>query len=142
MIEAIIQKLTAEVPELGPVMGAVDFGALVAGGKMPQTTYSAFVLPAGLIGRSAEAGAGAFVQTFDEAASIILAIRSFEAAGTRAIDPLRALVMKIFETLGGWTPGDETGALVLRTGRLVSMQAGLVVYQLDFTLTDQMRIAR
>jgi len=142
MIDAIIQKLTAEAPELGPVKGAVDFGALVAGGKMPQTTFSAFVLPAGLIGRTAEAAAGAFVQSFDEAVSVILAIRSFEAAGSRSIDPLRVLVMKIFETLGGWAPGDESGVLTLRTGRLVSMQAGLIVYQIDFSLTDQMRIAR
>ena len=142
MIEAIIQKLTAEAPELGPVKGAVDFGALVAGGQMPQTTFSAYVLPAGLIGRTAESATGMFVQTFDEAVSIILAIRSFEASGTRAIDPLRTLVMSVCQTLGGWAPGDESGVLTLRTGRLVSMQAGLVVYQIDFTLTDQMRIAR
>lgn len=142
MIEAIIQRLVAEAPELGPVKGAVDFGALVAGGQMPQATFSAYVLPAGLVGRSAEAATGVFIQSFDEAVSIILAIRSFEAAGTRSVDPLRALVMTVFETLGGWAPGDESGVLTLRTGRLVSMQAGLIVYQIDFTLTDQMRIAR
>lgn len=143
MLEAVITKISAEVPDLaGRVSGAVDFGALVAGGQMPASTYAAFVIPAGLNGRAAEAAAGSFVQSFDETIGVVVTIRSFEAAARRAVDPLRELVRQVYECLCGWAPSDEVGVLVLRAGRLLSMQAGLIVYQLDFTLTDQMRIAR
>lgn len=144
MIDEIIQKLSDEIPRLKErVQGAVDFGKLVAGGQMPSSTFSAFVLPSGLSGRGVYSTTGAFTQEFEEAASVVLAIRSFDASGKQALDPLRELIMEVFRSLGGWAPAEDApDVLRLLNGRLLSMQAGLLVYQLDFALTDQMRIAR
>ena len=43
--------------------------------------------------------------------------------------------------LAGWGPDSAPGVFELSRGDLVSMKAGALIYQLDFTLNDQLRIA-
>lgn len=144
MIDPIIQRLSADVPALtGRVKGAMDFGRLVEAGQVPPVTPAAFVLPAGIHGGKPVAVTGAFVQDTEEMVSVMLALRVHEVTGQAGIDPLKALIDAVLVSLCGWAPvPDAQDVLRLLRGALVSLTAGLVVYQLDFAITDQLRIAR
>lgn len=141
MIEAVKSRLEAQVPELAHrVEGAAQFAALMKSNALPQHTPAAHVLPLGLQGGRADAMAGAFTQELQEAIGVILTLRSQSQTGDKALDPVNTLVRAIIAALAGWAPNDETGVFRLLRGNLISMSAGTIVYQLDFTITDQLRI--
>lgn len=144
MIDAIIQRLSAEVTAItGRVQGAVEFGALVENGKVPPVTPAAFVIPGGMIGGAASAAAGAFIQNTEDVVQIVLALRSHDASGARGLDPLKALIDAVLVCLCGWRPAPSApGVLMLQRGALVSLTAGLILFQIDLSLSNQLRIAR
>lgn len=144
MIDAIISRLQAEVLALGGrVQGALELGALVTNGAVPPTTPAAFVIPGGMIGGSAQAVSGAFVQGTEDVVQIILALRTHQATGKSGIDPLKALIDACLASLCGWRPTPAApGVLTLQRAALVSMTAGLVVFQIDLSIQNQLRIAR
>ena len=144
MIGAISARLSDTVPALtGRVAGAVGFGRLIEAGKLPAKTPAAFVLPAGIQGGHVAAAAGAYVQDTDEILTVMLALRVHDAAGQRGGDPLKALIDAVLGALCGWCPaGPATGVLRLVRGSLMSMNAGLILYQIDLALSNQLRISR
>lgn len=144
MIDAIISRLRADVAEFGGrVQGALELGALIANGTIPPTTPAAFVIPGGLIGGTAQAAAGAYVQGTEDVVQIVLALRTHQATGKSGIDPLKALIDATLASLCGWRAAPEApGVLTLQRAALVSMTAGLVVYQIDLSIQNQLRIAR
>lgn len=144
MIDAIIQKLSGEVAVItGRVQGALEFGALVEHAKVPPVTPAVFVIPGGMIGGSSSAAAGAFIQNTEDVVQVILALRSHDAVGARGLDPLKALIDAVLACLCGWRPTPTApGVLVLQRGALVSLNAGLILFQIDLSLSNQLRIAR
>ncbi len=141
MIEDVIARLSSEVPDLnGRTYGAGNLAELTQRNALPQHTPAAHVIPLGLVGRKADAGAGAFTQFFEEACAIILTVRNHNAVGKRAMENLRPLIMSIVEALAGWAPDDAVGVFRLARGSLVSSAKGTVIYQIDFSITDQLRI--
>lgn len=144
MIDEIIARLKSHVPALGGrAEGAMQLGALIASGAIPPRTPAAFVLPGGMLGREASAAAGSYVQGTDELVGIVLALRTSEASAQGGIDPLKALVDAVLTALCGWRPtSNAPGVLVLKQAALVSLNAGLVIFQIDLTIQNQLRIAR
>lgn len=141
MIGAIITRLQAEVPVLEHrVEGAGSLADLMARNALPQHGVSANVIPLGLVGRQAEVSAGAYLQQFEEAVAIILTVRNHNAVGKAAMADLRGTIMAIVTGMIGWAPSDELGVFRLSRGSLVSASKGTIVYQIDFTITDQLRI--
>ena len=141
MIEAVISRLDDRVAELEHrVEGAGSLADLMQRNALPQHTPAAHVLPLGLVGRAADAGTGAFTQVFEEAVAVILTIRNHTPAGKRALGNLRALIMAIVEAVAGWAPADQTGVFRLTRGSLLNASKGTVVYQIDFAISDQLRI--
>lgn len=141
MIDAVIERLKTNATGLsGRVAGAADFADLMRRNALPQVTPAAHVLPLGLQGESAEAGAGSFVQSYRESVGVILTIRSHTKTGAGALADVNLLIFEIIKALAGWAPGDESGVFILSRGSLINMSAGTLVYQLDFTISDQLRI--
>lgn len=141
MIDAVIARLEAEVPTLaGRTQGAVQFVELMRTGNLPQVTPAAHVLPLGLTGGQPNAVAGAFVQPLDRAISVMLTLRSYDARGEKALDPLETLINAIVTAICGWTPEPTVGVYRLTRAALVTMTAGTLVYQIDFAIADQLRI--
>lgn len=141
MITEIITRLKDEVAVLEHrVDGAGSLADLMARNALPQHGVSANVIPLGLVGRQAEASAGAFLQQFDEAVAIILTVRNHTPAGQKAMADLRSVIMDIVNSLVGWTPSEELGVFRLSRGSLVNASKGTIVYQIDFSITDQLRI--
>lgn len=144
MIDVVIARLKADVAEFGGrVSGALELGALIASGSVPPTTPAAFVIPGGIVGGAATAVAGGFIQGTEDVVQVVLAIRTHQATGKSGIDPLKALIDAVLNSLCGWRPiAEAPGVLTLQRGALVSMTAGLVVYQIDLSLQTQLRISR
>lgn len=141
-IALIRDRLTAFVPELtGRVEGAAAFAELQRQNALPQVTPAAFVIPLGLQGGAADAVAGLFRQEVQEIVGVMLTLRSFSRTGEQALPELDALVAKVVAAVAGYAPADAVGSFRLLRGALVSMSAGTIVYQLEFSLSDQLRIA-
>lgn len=142
LVGAVIAQLGARVPELaGRIEGAAELSALMRENRLPQVTPAAHVLPLGLRGLQADAATGLFRQAVDETVAVVLTWRGYEASGGRALSPLDALIDAVIAALAGWGPEAAGGVLRLARGQLVAINAGTIVYQIDFTLTDHLRIA-
>jgi len=141
MIDAVIARLSSEVAELdNRTYGAADLADLTRRNALPQHTPAAHIIPLGLVGRAADAGAGAFTQMIEEAFAVILTVRNHTPAGKRAMADLRGLIRRIVNAIAGWAPDEEVGVFRLTRGSIVSSNAGTVIYQIDFSITDQLRI--
>lgn len=141
MIDAVISRLEAQVAELqGRVEGAGNFAELTRSKRLPQVTPAAHVLPMGFVGRGADASAGAFTQVIEEAVAVILTVRD-QGQSTKAIlADLRGFLMRIIEAVAGWAPVEAIGVFRFVRGSLISSAQGTFIYQLDFAITDQLRI--
>lgn len=141
MIDAVIARLKSEVSDLsGRVEGAADFAELMRRNALPQATPAAHVLPLGLQGGQANTAAGAFVQDLRETIGVMLTFRTNDRTGSAALAKVRVHIQAVIDAICGWAPSGETGVFALTRGSLINMSAGTLVYQLEFTITDQVRI--
>lgn len=142
-LDAIISLVNA-VPALqGRVDGALQLSHLQSQNQLPQTTPAAFVIPAGLLGQRVDSITGLYRQTLKEAVAVVIVMRSADdPRSTRSRDPLSALCWEVIHHLAGREMGGSAGELQFDRGFLVSMADGAAVYQLEFSLHDQLRITR
>lgn len=140
-IAAVIQRLEAMVPSLaGRIEGAMQFAELMRSGNLPQVTPAAHVLPLGLQGGQPDVMTGAFRQPIARSIAVVLTIRTYDVTAGREVDPLNSLIDEILAAIAGWTPDSTVGVYRLSRAGLVSMAAGTVIYQIDFSIDDQLRI--
>ncbi|MEL6888375.1 MAG: hypothetical protein AAFO86_06665 [Pseudomonadota bacterium] len=141
MIADVITRLEAQIAELaGRVEGAFEFGELVRTGQMPNSGVAAHVLPLGLQPRAADSAAGAYTQEFDESIGVILTLRNASQDAERILGNLRDFVMRIVRAIAGWVPAGASGVFRFLRASLISSTKGTFVYQIDFTIADQLRI--
>ena len=141
MIAEVITRLDAQVSDLaGRVQGAADFAELMRRNQLPQVTPAAHVLGLGMTGGRGESATGFYTQIFDQVIGVVLTVRSHSATGVSVLDDTETLIMDVIRAVVGWGPNDEIGVFRLLRGNLVSMQAGTLVYKLDFSITDQLRV--
>lgn len=108
---------------------------------LPQTTPAGFVLPGGIAGGAADASAGMFRQGFVETVFVVLVVRvAGDALGKAGLDTMTPIVRDVVTAVAGWGPDDAPGIYALGQGELVGAKDGALVFQLDFTLEDQLRI--
>lgn len=141
MIDALSDRLTARVPDLaGRIDGAAEFADLMQTKRLPASGVRAYVLPLGLAGLAADAASGIFRQSVRRAIAVVLLTRSVDAAGERALSRLSPLVDEIVGAVAGWAPDDETGVFELSRANIIPTDSGLLGYQVEFTIEDQLRI--
>ena len=109
---------------------------------VPPGPVAAHVFPAGLvpIGRG-EGSSGIFTQMFDEAIGVLLTFRNAGQTGERVLEDVRGLIMAVIAAVAGWGPDGAVGVFRLQRGTVVSLARGTLVYELDFAISDQLRIA-
>lgn len=142
LVDNVAALVETAAPQFaGRVQRAADLTELVRKGQLPQAPVSAFILPLGLRPRSeGDAMAGAFVQQVDETVGVLLVVRAAgDATGGKALPTIDSLVDSVIATLAGVAVGDEPGVLRLSRGALISAEAGVVIYQIDFTLQRELR---
>lgn len=141
MIEAVVSRLEAQVPDLsGRVQGAAEFAALMRDGRLPPHAPAAYVLPLGLSGGAADAGAGAFTQMVAETVGVVLFFDAHDRTGARALARLQPFRDEVIAALCGWAPEGALGVFQFSRGALLSIARGRLAYQLDFQVNDQLRI--
>ncbi len=145
--EEVRDRLTDIAALGGRIEPAAKFSDLMARNHAPQVTPAAFVLPLGLRGARADATAGLFRQGVVETLGVVLWLRSAgDATGARSLDALTPLRNAVIRRIAGWAPtsdwteGEAIGVFTLARGELLSLSAGLLIYQLDFAVEDQVRI--
>jgi hypothetical protein len=143
-LEEIEARYTERMPELAGRIGhAGEFSRLMEKGQLPQLSPYAFILFGGINGGRADASSGLFRQGIVETVNIVLVVRSAgDPLKNKAVDEATPLVRKSIEALAGWGPDGAPGVLVLRRAALVGSAQGVLLFQIDFELDDQLRIER
>jgi hypothetical protein len=141
MLDAAIERIEARVPDLlGKVRGAAEFSALVASNDIGQVRNGAYVLAMSLAGGQARAATGAFVQDLEEGLSVILTQRAEDPLGGTGKDWIITQRDAVIAALAGWVPTGSPGPMRLRRGQMLNVARGLLVYQLDLAVANQLRI--
>ncbi|NML88349.1 hypothetical protein HHL26_04620 [Sphingobium sp. TB-6] len=147
MFEAVKARLADIAALERRIQPAASLSELIAQNRLPQVTPAAFILPLGLRGGRADAATGIYRQSIAEMLGVVLILRSAgDATGAKSADALTPLRNAVIDRIVGWAPtsgwnGSETiGVFTLSRGELISMSAGALVYQLDFSVDDQVRI--
>lgn len=140
MLDAVETRLKTLAPDLG---GRVDqllsLEKVLKTGGLPETTTT-FLVPLGLTGGAVEYATGELHQDTVERLGVLLVLRSRDRTGEAAIARLRDLRGQVIAALVGWSPGTDFGAFTLARASLGPVLAGAVLYLLEFTITDQLRI--
>lgn len=139
----LICRIEAKVEQLaGRVKPAADLTELVRKGALPQAPAAAFVLPIGLRARSeGDAMANAFTQMTDDIFGVVLVVRAAgDVTGAKALPAIDELRDAVIQAVCGWGPDEEMGVFRLARGQLLAVDAGSVQYQLDFAISDQIRV--
>ncbi len=139
-----IETLVKAIPGFGGrVSGVLELARLQRQNQLPQTTPAAFVSPAGLVGGAADVISGLYRQSYRETVAVTIVMRSSDdPRSNRSRDPLNALRWEVIHALAGIEMGGTGGQLRFDRDFLVSTADGAAIYQLEFSVGDQLRIAR
>lgn len=143
LVDDLIARLEAGVaPLAGRIHGAAELSELVKRQALPQSPVFAFVLPLGLSARGeGECMTGGFIQQFDATLAVVLGVRAAgDPSGSRALPTIDELIEGALSAVCGRGPDDAIGVWRLMRGELLSAADGVVLYQLDFGLRDELRI--
>ena len=141
MVPEVKARIEAMIPRLaGRTEGAADLAELSRTGAWPQHTPFAHVVPAGLQGRGATAAAGVFRQMYRELIAVVITLRTYDLTSGDDVPDLDALIDDVLRAVAGWGPEEVVGVFVLARGSLIHNRDGVLVYQLDFAIDDQLRI--
>ena len=142
LVDAVAARIGAEVSDLtGRIDSIADLAFLISTGALPQREVCAFVVPLGFDGGAANAAVNAFTQELNDSIGVVLCIKSLgDAKAKKALPTIGALSEAVVNAVAGWAPNNAVGVFTVSRGRLVSIDKGLVLYQIDFRLQDQLRI--
>ncbi|ETR79328.1 hypothetical protein X566_01520 [Afipia sp. P52-10] len=144
LIDAVRDRLHAEVPALKDRVELIAaLAALVEQGGLPQREVTAYVVPLGFDDRGGDSMGHLHTQMLSESIGVVLCVKALgDAAAKRALPTIDTLKDGVISALAGWGPDTVSGVLRATRGRLLAVANGLVTYQIDFAVLDQLRIAR
>lgn len=141
-VDEVRARIAVQVPELAGNLGSAgQFAALVERRQLPQWRAGGFVLPGTVSGGALRsASAAAFIQDIEETILVVLVVRvAADPTSSKALDEISPLVRAVVDGVIGWGPETAPGVFALARGELVGSQDSALIYQLDFTLQDQLR---
>ena len=139
-LDEFSERLKARVPDL-EIQNAGQFARLIESNQLPQFRKGAFVLPGRLSGGQVQTLTGFYAQAVTEGVSVVLVVRvASDPTGAKALDEITPLIRSVVNAVCGWGPADAPGVFALTSGELVGSQAGALIFQIDFSLLDQLRI--
>ena len=145
MIDAqnIITRLIAQVEGFASVQGALELAALLQSNPQVHVKPRAYVVPLGLRGGAVTSVSGAFLQSVDMSFAVFIAFSAAaDRAGARHVDTVGLTQSATINALCGWVPDGSTvnGDCRLARAYLAELKPGAIVYALEFTVPDQIRI--
>ncbi len=137
----VIARIEARVPALsGRTRPAEDYVSLLRQKSMASAPGGAFVMPAGLRGGRPAAATGSFVQDIDEVTAVVILVPAPSKGLGRQGGTIDLLIRQVIEAVAGWAPGDEVGVFQVLRGAMINLGDAVLAYQIDFSITDQLRI--
>lgn len=137
LTETVAQRISDTVDGLGMVGNAADFASI---GRETLKYPAAFVVPLAERGGPSEFAAGVTAQRREPRVGVILVVRNVRAAKGAAaladIEPLRGLVDA---QLFGWQPTADHEPLLLASGKILSMQNGVLWWQDEYVTAFERR---
>ena len=140
LVDQVIARLKTAAPHLRTVDGAASLAALMQSNALPQAEVGAHVITLGLQGGAADAVTGAFTQMLDELIGVVITFRTHDRVGAADQTDVAGLIRDTITALIGWSPNDEIGVFRFVRGGLTAFNKGTIVYLLEFSITDQLRI--
>ncbi|UGA45958.1 hypothetical protein HU230_0007945 [Bradyrhizobium quebecense] len=142
LVDLVAKRIAARVPTLaGAIEYIAELAALVEAGALPQRDLAAFVVPLGFDDRGGSSAANAYTQTLADMVGVVICIKARgDVKAKSAVPKVDEIVNEIVDAVAGWTPNQSVGVFRVLRGRLIPGASGLIVYQLDFELLDQLRI--
>jgi hypothetical protein len=143
LADALASRIGALVPALDKrVEEVADLSELIRRKALPNAPLVAYVIPLGLSPRnSGESSAGAFTQMIDDVFGVVLVLQAQnDVTGGKSLPRLDVMITALLEAVCGWAPEDAVGDFRLTRGRLLSLDAGTIFYQLDFAIQFQLRV--
>lgn len=143
LIDSVAARISSQVTALnGNVQQAAELAALVSAKALPQRLPAAFVLPLGFDFKDGSSAAGTYTALVQDMIGVVLIAESAgDARAVKAAATIDALKDDVLAAVSGWSPASAIGVFEPLRGRLVSVDAGTVFFQIDFALTNQLRIA-
>lgn len=142
MLDAVRQRLIDRVTDLAPerVQGAVQFAELIENGTLPSAPFFAFVIPVGMQGLKPTSMSGIFTQPVTHRINVTLGFRTHSPTSDKAIGDIEARTSDVLDAICGYAPDDASGAFQINSAGLAGFNKGAVFYQLEFAISDQLRI--
>ena len=140
LVGSVINRLKTRVPALRTVEAGADLAAMLKTNALPQQTPAAHVLPLRLRGGQVTSASALFVQETDELVAVVLSFRNVDRTGASGLADMDDVKDQVIAALAGWGPDDAAGVFRLVGGDLVHLAAGLMIYQVELAITDQLRI--
>lgn len=144
MTPSIIARLASDVPALqGRAFGAASLAAIMAREAVPSVTPCAHVVPSGIVGRQPPSlMAGGYLQDVDRGWAVFLSLRVHDPNGVQAMDEAAELIDAIVLAIAGWEPtAKSVGVFTFRHALLRSFDRGVAIYEISFSVSDQLRIS-
>jgi hypothetical protein len=143
LIDLVKQRIDSEVSALtGGIEFIAELQALLDQGGLPQRDVGAFVIPLGFDDRGGNSVVGMHTQMLANAVGVVLYVKARgDLKARKALPRVEVLIGEVVDAVAGWTPGDTSGVFNVKRGRLAPGGKGIIVYQIDFELLDQLRIA-
>lgn len=136
---AIADRLRTGVTALGGrVQRSGEFARMIDTKVFPQVTPVAAVMPIGLRGGATVSTFGQFRQVVQRQTAVVVIHRAPNVTEAKATADIEEIVAAILAALLGWSPDETTpGVMQLVSGRLQSLEGGVLTYEIVVALEDQ-----
>lgn len=143
LVDLVAQRIDGQVPALaGSVEFIAEFAALIESGALPQRDVTAYVVPLGFDDRGGgDDTVNVHTQMIADTVGVLLCVKARgDVKGAKALPKIDELVNAVVDAVAGWAPNDQVGVFRAVRGRLIPGGSGIIVYQIDFDIIDQLRI--
>lgn len=143
MTPLLISRLKSNVAGLSNrTYGAASLAALMRADAIPNVTPCAHVIPAGIHAPKLPSSmSGVYLQGIERSWAVFLSLRVHDPNGEKALDEAAELIDAIIFAIAGWEPtSDSIGVFIFRHAVLRTFERGVAIYEISFSLSDQLRI--
>ena len=142
LVDQVAERLVLKVPSLAGRIGkAGDLAALMDAGSLPQGNQAAFIVPLGFRAGEVTAATGLHSQSLARRVAIILVIRfAGNPTGAKTIPEVDQLERETLRAIAGWKPNGAWDAFAVERGALLGLKPGVAFFEIDFTISELLRI--
>ncbi|KGM35714.1 phage tail terminator protein [Inquilinus limosus] len=142
VVDQVMARLAETIPSLAGRIGrAGELEALIKAGSLPQGGTAAFVVPLGFRAGPPTSATGLHSQELVRRLAIILVVEfAGDATGEASIPEVDQLEDLVLRAVAGWKAPGAWGPFAAERGALLGLNAGTAFYQVDFSMSQLLRV--